>query len=193
LLLWAGWLAAQTPPANLELLSSTLHAVADEAARPITLADSARLNYAAPKESAAWEWLFEQALYNELGSKRALRLRRVDAAALEWPLLFYAPLELSIAYAQPAAGGNRTIRRATARLYVKYQNAAGELIFSRELEQIRSDTVATRQLAALEDQKYPFTAGARTPPSRLKRLLEPLVLTAITGGIIYLFYSFRSN
>lgn len=193
LLLQAGLAVAQTAPANLELLNRTLHALAVETARHIDLPDSAGLHYAAARESAAWDWLFERALYDELSVKRGLRLHRVEAAVSEWPLLFYAPLELRIRYDHHRAGSGRSVRRATARLYVKYQDPTGELIFSSEVERTLVDTIRSDQIAALEDHAYPFTAGERTPPSRLKRILEPLLLTAITGGIIYLFYSFRSN
>ncbi len=193
LLLQTGLAGAQTPPANLERMSQSLRTVAAEAAAHITLADSAVLHYAAPRESAAWEWLFEKALYEELGVQRGMRLRRVEAAAPEWPLIFYAPLALSVRYSQQGAGKGHTLRRTTGRLYVKYQNSAGELLFAGELEHTLIDTIRSDRIAALENQAYPFTAGERKPPSRLKGLLEPFVITAVTGGIIYLFYSFRSN
>jgi hypothetical protein len=182
---------AGEPLTNLRLQERVLQQIVQEVEGHLALTDSSRLHYSSPPEKAAWEWLFEKALYDILGTGHDLRLRRVEPTALEMPVLFYAPLELTIRYESAADG--RTIRHASGRLFVKYHNTRGDLLFAREMTGSSVDTVARNKLAALEDPGYPFTVGRTNPRGGVKRFLEPVVLTLITGGIIYLFYSFRSN
>lgn len=184
---------AQEPPANLELLRRTLEQQLAEVEPHLALADSSLLCYASPKEQVDWDWLFERVLFEQLGERRALRLRRVDPGEMERPLLAYVPVEMDILYEAAGSSGRRIIRTVKSRLHLKYLNSSGELLFSRELAGSACDTLARDQIAALEDPAIPFTIGKRPQPSRLRRMAEPAILALITGGIIYLFYSFRSN
>ena len=193
LFLWAALASAQEPVTNLQLLSTTLQKLFEETEPYLAIKDSSRIQYASSGEMAAWDWMFEKILYEQLGARHAIQLRRVDPSALQMPLLFYAPIELKIYYETRTGLVRKTIRRAASRLYIKYQDAEGNVVFAREQQHCITDTVATSAISGLENQNYAFTLGERSRPSWLKRLAEPLMITVITGGIIYLFYSFRSN
>ncbi|OPZ81199.1 MAG: hypothetical protein BWY77_00750 [bacterium ADurb.Bin431] len=192
LLLTVAQARAQEPPTNLELFRRTMEQQLAGVEPQLALADSSLLCYGSSVPQAGWDWLFESVVFEKLGGKRALRLRRVDAAAVERPLLHYVPMDLNVRY-EEARSGRRILRTVSSRLHLKYLDERGELIFSRELIGSVSDTLARGQIAAVEDPALPFTIGKRPQPSRLKRMAEPVVMALITGGIIYLFYSFRSN
>jgi hypothetical protein len=193
LLLWTSFSSAQEPLTNLQLIERALKTMMQEAEPHLVLADSSLLCFASPAERPAWDWLVEKAVYDHLAAKHDISLRRVDAASLEMPQLFYVPMELKIRYETAAIAKRKVVRRATCRLYLKSQDAQGRIIFAQEMTNSSVDTLAGKLLPSLEDKSYAFTIGERAKASWLKRMLEPLIVTVITGGIIYLFYSFRSN
>ncbi len=184
---------AQEPPSNLELVRRIMEQQLAEVEPRMALADSSLLCYGSPAPQAAWDWLFERVVFERLGERRALRLRRADAAAAERPFLYYVPVDLNIRYESAGGSGRRIIRTVASRLHLNYLDGSGELLFSGELNGSVSDTLARSQIAAVEDQGLPFTIGKRPQSSLLRRMAEPVVMALVAGGIMYLFYSFRSN
>lgn len=105
-----------------------------------------------------------------------------------------------IAYAVEEAGIRYERRRRKqlareARLALRYDisDADGRVLADERCALMRSDVVARAQRAALESEAWPETQG--TPPrrSKVRRLLEPAVLTAAMAITAWLFFSLRSS
>lgn len=55
------------------------------------------------------------------------------------------------------------------------------------------DIIASSSVSDLEDGIYPETIGARPEAGRLRRYLEPVILTGAIAVGVYLFFSLRSS
>lgn len=195
MLLWLGigWAGTDRPPGNLSVIETLLRGILDEVEPHLALQDSMTLQLTTPAESAAWDWLVEKAVLEKLVHPHHLTLQRHAPAGMSSARLTYAPLELSITYGGVQAKGKKMARSITCRLWLHYLDRAGRVVWADELVRTSSDTLDLDSAELLEDPNYPFTRGTGRSRSGLQKLWEPFFVTAITGGIIYLFYAFRSN
>jgi len=63
-----------------------------------------------------------------------------------------------------------------------------QVVFSNIIQVSETDTIKTSNLKILEDSNYEFTTGTEKPG-----ILEPVLVSALTGAVIYIFYSYRSQ
>lgn len=70
---------------------------------------------------------------------------------------------------------------------------SGQIRFQKIWQETATDTLEQRFLSRLEDPKLPFTVGRWEKEGGGFSWLEPALITAVTGTIIYLFYSLRSR
>jgi len=87
---------------------------------------------------------------------------------------------------------NNLYRQVNIEFYVKISDSDHRVLFSDDFKEVFSDTIKVNNIKNIENNNLPFTIGNRSK-SLVSRLLEPLLVTLITGSIIYIFYSFRSN
>jgi hypothetical protein len=67
----------------------------------------------------------------------------------------------------------------------------GKVLLSQQFSENFEDTVSN--IAVIEDEKLTFTKGKKLNTSLGKRLIEPVLITAATITMVYLFYSLRSG
>jgi hypothetical protein len=93
---------------------------------------------------------------------------------------------------RPFFGQKQVSRYAAASLHAELRDPAGDLVqWSGNGEAARIDEVPKDALPILEGQNYPFTAPA-LPPHSTGKILEPIVVTAVIVGLVFLFVSNRS-
>lgn len=68
-----------------------------------------------------------------------------------------------------------------------------QIIYSRRVTVSYQDTIPAGLLEEVENPDLPFTQGTKSDSSVIKRWLEPVLITATTITLIYLFYSLRST
>lgn len=195
MLLWLGsaWAGTGRPPGNLAVIETLLRGILGEAKPHLALQDSTTLQLTSPAERAAWEWLVEKTVYEVLARPHHLTVQQHVPAGTGTARLTWAPLDLSIQYSGTRARGKNLVRSVTCRLWLQYTDSHGTVVWADEMTRTNSDTLDVKSSELLEDPVYPFTRGAGRPRSGLQKFWEPFFVTAITGGIIYLFYAFRSN
>jgi hypothetical protein len=69
----------------------------------------------------------------------------------------------------------------------------GKVLWSDELKQQSVDLVSTQAIKALEEETVDFTHGHFVEQEESTGVLQPLLVTTVTGIVIYLFYAFRSR
>ncbi|MFQ5825038.1 MAG: hypothetical protein ACE5JB_13370, partial [bacterium] len=57
----------------------------------------------------------------------------------------------------------------------------------------RLDWISSKKIRQLETRNLPFTQGVFLNGKGKSKFLEPIVITGVTGIIIFLFYSLRSR
>jgi len=166
--------------------------VVARAAARMALQDSSTLWLRELQNKSAWTWLIEQTLAQQFATRL---LQKEGNGISRFPRLSYAPITLRIEYetaAKSDIGGDLT-RRAFCTILLQYENDLGALVFAEEFNAESSDLIRKKDVDRVENRAYDFTIGPSSPSSTLKKLIEPSLITLITGGIIYVFYSFRSH
>lgn len=67
------------------------------------------------------------------------------------------------------------------------------ILLSRTKQFFYSDDLKASAMKEVENKFYLFSYGTKTESKFIKRLVEPVLVTATTAGVIYLFYSMRSG
>ena len=106
---------------------------------------------------------------------------------------------LRIAYAVEEAGVRYEKRRRKqlareVRLALRYDisDQDGRVLADDRCALVRSDVIARAQRTAVETEAWPETQGAAPRRSRVRRMLQPVVLTAAMTITAWLFFSLRS-
>jgi hypothetical protein len=141
-------------------------------------------------------WLVEHSLLDDLVA-RGLRVRveedvAPDSASVE---LSYRILDMGVEY--PAQGRYHGVgrlwveRRATVKLSFQLTDGiTQEVKWIQESEASRGGRFPYNRLATIESKSYPFTK-AKFEKKSWTRYLEPVIVSGVVGGLIYLFYSHR--
>lgn len=67
------------------------------------------------------------------------------------------------------------------------------VLVSRYILGFERDIVPNNAIDAIESDTLPFTKGTKLGSTFIKRWLEPVIITATTMTVVYLFYSLRSQ
>jgi hypothetical protein len=82
-------------------------------------------------------------------------------------------------------------RSVKSGFHIYLKEKSGEILLSQQFSENFEDTVSN--IGVLEDEKLVFTKGRKINSSLGKRLIEPVLITASTITMVYLFYSLRSG
>lgn len=82
-------------------------------------------------------------------------------------------------------------RSAESDFHILIRKKNGKVLFSQQFHKEFADTLSSIDM--VENEKLVFTKGIKTKPSLGKRVIEPVLITASTITMVYLFYSLRSG
>lgn len=191
--------AQQRTPTNLDVFTETVQ----EAARVATdrlgaeggVADSSLVIRSAAAHKGGW--LVEDVLTDDLVG-RGFRVRvgenpvGSDSASLE---LSYRVLDMGVAYPRQGRShgmGRLWVQRdVSVRLSFQLTDlATNHVRWIQEAEASRTGRFPHRLLSVVESKEYPFTHAAFEKKS-WTRYLEPVIVSGVVGGLVYLFYANR--
>ena len=69
---------------------------------------------------------------------------------------------------------------------------SGDIVWVGDAQKKHQDTIRYGQLRAVEEEQYAFTRPERDE-LRWSRLVEPIIVTGIISGLVYLFFSNQSD
>ena len=141
-----------------------------------------------PESAIDYVWLIEEQLYKSLreaGVRKIYSNTTIDNAMR----VSYFPVSMTILYNE----FKKKRFERTIQIQIKWHitNSQDQILSSDMLEKTFQDTVVTK-IKDIENIHYPFTSGTRKK-SVLGALFEPAFVTLLTGLVIYLFYSYRSQ
>ncbi|NIU01645.1 MAG: hypothetical protein GWN01_12240 [Nitrosopumilaceae archaeon] len=84
-------------------------------------------------------------------------------------------------------------RKIKGSYHLQIQKRGGQVLFSREISGQYQDTIPNNMIDQVENEKLPFTIGTEYESPFVNRWLEPVLVTATTMTVIYLFYTLRSE
>ena len=181
--------AAALEPSNLNLVTQTAQQALRNALTDLTLPEhgdgsAPDLIAVASASTHAANWLFEHMLVEELVS-RGLDVT-IDPAAdtqLSWRVV-----DLGINGQTGLMGGSVTRRcRVVVRLELRQ---AGELVWSGDGHAEQQDKIPKGQLDALQHSRFGF-AKTDLEQRTWGKYVEPVIISAVLGSLVYLFFSNR--
>ncbi len=185
--------AASVPapsPTNMDLLVETLEAAVDEAFTdmPVPEGESSVLIIGQKKHDAGW--LLEHILAARL-------LNRGFAVNLDTATAAPGSARLSYLIHDLGVSGrsgllSRKIQRQS-RASLALQLSQGEdqiLLWRQEVATVRSDRVSKNRMDLLQNDKHKF-AQTGLEEQTWSKFVEPVMISSVLGGLIYLFFSNR--
>jgi hypothetical protein len=117
--------------------------------------------------------------------------------AVPFALLTYRVTDFSFRYADVYrkfyVGPKRIVRVAKIDLHLRLSEIGGDaIVWSKNTAHSASDVIPSGFATHAESTTYAFAKPERSP-STLTRLYEPLLVSAIVGGLVFLFYSNQSG
>ncbi len=120
-----------------------------------------------------------------------------EAVSSAIPVLEYRILELKVSY--PSGGrrhyvGRKEVERLVlVHLHLRLMEGSGAVVrWAGAAERSYRDVVPFSLLPSLRSEGFGFT-DAETEDRKWDRILEPVIATAIVGGLVYLFYSNKGS
>jgi hypothetical protein len=72
-------------------------------------------------------------------------------------------------------------------------NKEHRVLLSRQITGFEKDVINEDVIKQIEDENLPFTKGTKIGQTFIKCWLEPIIITATTMTVVYLFYTLRSE
>ena len=95
-------------------------------------------------------------------------------------------------YRSHLIGGKKVRREANVRVSARLHSGAGELIWIGDSQADRSDQFSHSDIGRIQEGAYQF-AKPEMPSSNWGKIVEPVFVSAIIVGMIYLFFSNQSD
>ncbi|MDZ7722149.1 MAG: hypothetical protein U5R06_04795 [candidate division KSB1 bacterium] len=176
------------PPTNLELYALLYESIF--ASFVTDMPDSSsRVSLIALDAANQENWIAEEQWIKNFQAKGA-SVYTADSAAIKNAVsLYYRPVVQKVEYTRAGNTINRTVR---VECYLKCTDPDNRVLFSRSIRESTSDRIKNKQLPLIENPLIASTR-AKKPVSRWQRLVEPLIISIVSGSIITIFYSYRSK
>ena len=179
------------PQTNLDVLESIYASLFRNAIAHLSLIDSA-VSVRVNGVDGGYNWLLEAKLLDALRSSGIQKtiLHSLPNVCDSLEEIACQPISKKIVYSK--VDSKIITRTIKVELHVRVKNNHDELLFSKILTETRADTLPRRKISTIENPDLDFTHG-EMKESFWSKTAQPIVVSLITGFIIYLFYSYRSK
>ncbi len=187
----------ENPPTSEEFLRGALRSLLEE-----TFADfpktTSGLVILKAEEARSENWLLEDELVAYLISLNyqvSLNANDSNTNLSESKFLFYRIIDLKLDYPKVRRKGflKEKLVTRTAGLNLSFREekeATGEVLWSKRVKQEKTDVVRKSMIKSLNNPAYPFLCPSLSGDS-LSKYVEPALVTAVVGGLVYLFFANR--
>ncbi len=182
---------------NLDIFKNLYYKGFSDAFQKIAVLDSLPLYFNNINKNKTIDWLIEEQLVKSAENAGFSTLKQIDDSSIlkneKNVYVEYRSVINNVNYsALSVLPENKQNRKVNIEFYVKILDPDKQILLAAGIKKSYSDTINVNIIDRIEDKNLPFTVGERQK-NLVSELLEPLLVTLITGSIIYIFYSFRSN
>jgi hypothetical protein len=205
-LIWLPWLStcaqeqeavSDNPPSNEEFLRSSIRSLLQHTFASFPEEESKSLVIKSEDEHSG-DWLLKDELVSYLTSADREVILQPGAGGPglgESQSLFYRIIDMSLSYPQVKRkgflGARILTRRASLNLSFRLEDqATGKVLWSERTKEERSDLVRRGMAGSLNNKTYPFLSPP-LPDDPQSRFVEPALVVAVVGGLVYLFFANR--
>lgn len=142
-----------------------------------------------PSQKTDYNWLIEKQFFNCL-TQAGFKNIYSGAQLSDATHISYESVQQRIYYHN--IPDKKVERHVDVQLHVRCVDSKKIILKDEIITRTFTDTITAKEIKTVENIKFPFTKGEQKR-SFLKKMYEPVLLTLLTGWIIYLFYSYRSQ
>ena len=184
--------AAVPFPTNMDLLVETVASAVDESLARIEMSDDAAtaplLVVAQSKHDA--NWMVEHLLANRLLTRGFSVTLDSTAAQPTSMRLSYRVLDLGVS-AHSGLRGSKVSRQGRVTLALRLSDERDDVVhWQDEITRTQRDQIPKKQLAILQHDQFKF-AKTELEEQTWSKFVEPVIVSTVLGGLIYLFFSNR--
>ena len=184
--------AAVPFPTNMDLLVETVASAVDESLARIEMPDDAAtaplLVVAQSKHDA--NWMVEHLLANRLLTRGFSVTLDSTAAQPTSMRLSYRVLDLGVS-AHSGLRGSKVSRQGRVTLALRLSDERDDVVhWQDEITRTQRDRIPKKQLAILQHDQFKF-AKTELEEQTWSKFVEPVIVSTVLGGLIYLFFSNR--
>jgi hypothetical protein len=188
------------PKSNLSVITELVRETISEAVDRMGLAEGSEVYVALLGQNDA-SWLVQSVLYEELTADgHAVMAGGLTGAGEEGGPTRYevayriVSCETSFprAWREWVVGSRRVERKTRCDIHFRLSDARAAVVWAGSVERERREIIPGDRLTELSTQGQPF-ASPEITTGGWDRVLEPVVVAGIVGGLIYLFYTSRST
>jgi len=179
------------PLTNESFLRQTINKVLEDCLKEAPL--DSKLVWLKQEDEDPSGWIVEEEIVSYLRKKGEVGIGKEKIKEEDLSLSFRV-IKLSLEYPEikrkKFLGKSWVRREAQILLSFKLSDHQGEVLWSKKGEGKDSDLVKMDQIAALNNKHYTFLSP-EVPESSWGKLVEPAVVTAVVGALVYLFFANR--
>ncbi|KPL04045.1 MAG: hypothetical protein AMJ73_04730 [candidate division Zixibacteria bacterium SM1_73] len=190
-------LKRENPVSNEEFLRESVRNLLDKAFLDFPRAESKFIFVNSEEENPA-NWLLEDELVSHLRSLNfqvALHPSSRQNERLNAWSLFYRIIQMELSYPQVKRKGFFGHKMVTRKAKLSFsfrleEKESGKILWTRKETEERSDMVKKHDIKYLNNDSYSFLSPS-LPEDTQTKYLEPALVAAVVGGLIYLFFASR--
>jgi hypothetical protein len=140
-------------------------------------------------EETTTNFLLIESISNELKTEEAYLYLKTDSLYYDIPTLYYRTISKNVMIEEKERFFGEPIIEREAKLVLSFRLIdveTGEILIAQEIEETILDEISKKDYLDLKK-------GIKKKGTSLTRFIEPAVITAIIGGLMYLFYSQKSS
>lgn len=183
------------PPSNQEIISQiftppVLRILTDS----LKIKESIAIKSSEPEAFASW---VAQILTDSCLSKNFLVYSPPDSGVISVYTITVSNPWVEITYQSAGRrwllfkkGFRRTIEGG---YHLQITDGEQRVLLGRQISGMVQDVIPEKMIERVESNNLPFSKGTKLKPAFITRWLEPIVITAATMTVVYLFYTIRSE
>lgn len=187
----------ENPPSNEEFIRGSLRSLFDATLNDFPEAHT-KLIFLKAEEDHPANWLLEDELISYLLSLNyqvGLGVSDSNQTLAESSSLFYRIIELKLDYPKVKRksflGAKLVTREVSINLSFRLEDKiTRKVLWDKRGKEKKSDLVKKSMIKSLNNHSYPFLSPSLSSDSQSK-YLEPALLAAVVGGLVYLFFANR--
>ena len=179
-------------PSNMDLLVATVEDAIEESLASLEMSSETGDDpvFIAPQGRHDANWLVEHVLAQRL-LERGFTIVSDSTRVSEESMRFsFRILDMGIT-AQSGLRGSDADRQTRATLALRLNRESDHIVYWQdEITRLRADQIPKKQLEILQHSTYKF-AQTDVEEQSWSKFVEPIVVSTVLGGLIYLFFSNR--
>ena len=179
-------------PSNMDALVATVEEAIDESLAGLEVSSETgdAPVFIAPQGRHDANWLIEHVLAQRLLERGFTILSDSTQVGEESMRFSFRILDMGIT-AQSGLRGSNADRQTRATLALRLNRESDNIVYWQdEITRLRADQIPKKQLEILQHSTYKF-AQTDVEEQSWSKFVEPIVVSTVLGGLIYLFFSNR--